>query len=173
MWAIAWLPRAKRTNKPSPMQARLPSHPVLDRGGIAVTILVGCASGHGSGPRDQRCVNIGAGCPAALNWHGISASVRVYCAQGGPCQALPPSSEVRLPQGLRFTDVRRSAPGNCAVARCGPSASKSCGRIQLRPVPLLLCSLRIPLAAAFSRANLQYLLDRVSCPRRSCMLPLR
>jgi hypothetical protein len=76
--------------------------------------------------------------------------------QGGAL--WPPASEVRLPQGLRFTDVRRSAPGDFAVARGGPSASKSRGRARLCRLPLSLYSLRLPLAADFDCANLRPLL---------------
>lgn len=46
---------------------------------------------------------------------------------------LPPSSEVRLPQGLRFTDVRRSNLGDFGMARSGARTPKSCGCPELRP----------------------------------------
>src|ERR1035438_301118 len=84
-----------------------------------------------------------------------------------------PQSEVRLPQGLRFTDVRRSTIGDFPVARGGPRASKSHGRLELRPPACLLYSLRLPSAAAFQRANLRLLLDRVSRPERPLLRTLR
>jgi hypothetical protein len=75
-------------------------------------------------------------------------------------------SEVRLPQGLRFTDVRRSTIGDFPLARGGPCAPKSHGRLELRPPSCLLCPLRLPSAAALFRANLRCLLDGVSRPER-------
>ena len=71
-------------------------------------------------------------------------------------------SEVRLPQGLRFTDVRRSAIGDFPLARGGSRAAKSHGCLELRPPSRLLCSLRLPSAASFFCANLRCLLDGVS-----------
>jgi hypothetical protein len=86
-----------------------------------------------------------------------------------PCQ---PPSEVRLPQGLRFTDVRRSTIGDLPVARGSPCASKSHGCFGLRPPSCILYSLRHPSAAAFLRANLRCLLDRVSRPERPLLCAL-
>jgi len=83
---------------------------------------------------------------------------KVAAAQ--PVQQLScPQSEVRLPQELRFTDVRRSAIGDFPLARSGPCAPKSHGRLELRPPSCLLYSLRLPAAAALFRANLRCLLD--------------
>jgi hypothetical protein len=82
-------------------------------------------------------------------------------------------SEVRLPQGLRFTDVRRSTIGDYPVARCGPRAPKSHGRPELRPLSRLLHSLRLPSAAAFLCANLRCLLDGIFRPERSFVRALR
>ena len=82
-------------------------------------------------------------------------------------------SEVRLPQGLRFTDVRRSAIGDFPLARSGPCAAKSHGRLGLCPSSCLLCPLRLPSAASLFRANLRCLLDGVSRPERPLVRALR
>jgi hypothetical protein len=81
--------------------------------------------------------------------------------------------EVRLPQGLRFTDVRRSAIGDNAVARRGSRASKSCGCFGLYPPSCILLSLRFPSAAAFLRANLRSVLDFDSGFGGFCLHALR
>ena len=59
------------------------------------------------------------------------------------------------------------------MARRGPRASKSHGRLELRPPSCLLFSLRLPSAAALFCANLRCLLDGVSRPERTCVRPLR
>ena len=110
---------------------------------------------------------------AALNGHGICRPVRVYYRQGCAANVAPRPSEVRLPQELRFTDVRRSAIGDFPLARSGPRAPKSLGRFELRPPSRLLCSLRLPSAAALLRANLRCLLDGISPPERLHLRLLR
>ena len=85
----------------------------------------------------------------------------------------PTQSEVRLPQGLRFTDVRRSTIGDFPVARCGPRASKSHGCNQLFLPSCMLYPLRLPSVAACFCANLRCLLDRNPCPQRFCVCVLR
>ena len=72
---------------------------------------------------------------------------------------VPPWSEVRLPQRLRFFDARRSAIADFALARCGSRASKSHGCTQLRHHSCLLYLLRLPSAAAFTCPNERCLLD--------------
>lgn len=85
----------------------------------------------------------------------------------------PPQSEVRLPQGLRFTDARRSAIGNYTVARSSSRAPKSGGCCWLRPPSSLLFPMRLPLAAAFLRSNLRSLLGRNSRAQWRWLLALR
>ena len=67
-------------------------------------------------------------------------------SQDGVHRPTPTSSEVRLPQGLRFTDDRRSAIRDIAVARSGSCASKSHGRLgcALLPASCVLCGSPLP-----------------------------
>ena len=95
----------------------------------------------------------------------------VYCRQGAGRRAWAALREVRLPQGLRFTDVRRSTLGDFPLARGGSRASKSHGRFELRPSSCLLCPLRLPSAASFFRAHLRNLLDGVFRPERQSCAP--
>jgi hypothetical protein len=82
-------------------------------------------------------------------------------------------SEVRLPQGLRFTDVRRSALGDYPLARGGSRASKSRRCLELRPLSRLVCPLRLAPTATFIRAHLRALLDGVSRSERKPVCALR
>jgi hypothetical protein len=70
----------------------------------------------------------------------------------------PPQSEVRLPQGLRFTDARRYPIGSFPLARSRPRASKSHGCLELCPPSLLLRPLGLSPAAALLCSNLYLLL---------------
>ena len=80
--------------------------------------------------------------------------------------AFAAGSEVRLPQGLRFTDVRRSAFGDFPLARGGSRAPKSRRRHKLRPLSCLVRPLRLSPAASLIRAHLRSLLDGVSRSER-------
>jgi hypothetical protein len=75
-------------------------------------------------------------------------------------------SEVRLPQGLRFTDVRRSTLGDFSLARGRSCAAKSRGCPWLCPSSCVMCSLWLPSAASLDRAYLPRLLDGISYPER-------
>ena len=100
------------------------------------------------------------GCPLYVVASAARSGYTVGKAAGA--HALPSGSEVRLPQGLRFTDVRRSTLGDFALARGGSRAAKSCGRLGLRPFSRLLCSMRHSPAASLFRAHLPGLLDGIS-----------
>jgi hypothetical protein len=116
----------------------------------------------------SRAATYGSG--AGLRW---KCQWRIDKGKAALQATAPPQSEVRLPQGLRFTDVRRSAIGDFTLARRGPRASKSHGRLELCPPACLLFSLRLPSAADLLCANLRCLLDGVSRPKRSCVCALR
>src|ERR1700739_5132324 len=64
------------------------------------------------------------------------------------------SSEVRLPQELRFADDRRSTIGDIPLARHSARAPKSSGRNRFRSPSRLLYTLRLPAAATLFRFNL-------------------
>jgi hypothetical protein len=85
----------------------------------------------------------------------------------------PPRIEVRLPQGLRFTDVRRSTIGDFPLARGGSRAPKSHGCCGLYPPSQFLPSLRLSAAAPLPRANLRCLLDGIPGPKRPFVRSLR
>jgi hypothetical protein len=104
---------------------------------------------------------------------GISGPLRVYYRQGGWHSVLPARSEVRLPQGLRFTDVRRSNLGDFPLASRGSRIAKSRGRCELCPLSCLVRSLRLPSAASLFRAHLRNLLDGVSRSKRKPVRALR
>jgi hypothetical protein len=108
-----------------------------------------------------------------LNALETSSPMRVYFRQGGAHPSEPPASEVRLPQGLRFTDVRRSTLGDFALARRRPRPPKSHGCNWLRPPSQFLLPLRLSSAASIFRANLRPLLDRISAPERARLRPVR
>ena len=111
------------------------------------------------------------GCPLYVVASAALSGYTVGKAAGA--QALPSGSEVRLPQGLRFTDVRRSGLGDFPLARGSSCAAKSCGRLGLRPLSRLLCSLRLPSTASIYRAHLPGLLDGISRPERPPVRALR
>ena len=82
-------------------------------------------------------------------------------------------SEVRLPQGLRFTDARRSTVRDFPLACSGPCASKSFGCTRLCSASRLLQFMRLPSAASLFRANLRCLLDGVSSAGRRTVREMR
>lgn len=105
-------------------------------------------------------------------WHSkcIQGILVVRRRLSGIASAAP--GEVRLPQGLRFTDVRRSTIRGIGVASSGSRTPKSSGCTKLCPPSSFLPPLRFPPAAPFLRANLRCLLDRNSCPVRRLVHPL-
>ena len=115
------------------------------------------------------------GSPVGYRIFMETAVRRAYtCTQGGVYpERLPPGFEVRLPQGLRFADVRRSTIGVHPMARCCPRAAKSSGRLGLYSPASFLYSLRLPSAASIPCANLRCLLDGNSCPDREPVCALR
>ena len=81
--------------------------------------------------------------------------------------------EVRLPQGLRFTDVRRSTIGGLPMARHQSRAAKSSGCPELCHISCLLRALRLLSAASFCCARLRSLLAELSDPHKSFLCSLR
>jgi len=98
-------------------------------------------------------------------------SPRILIGKAAPFS--PAACEVRLPQGLRFTDVRRSTIGDFPLARGGSRAPKSHGCCGLYPPSQFLPSLRLSAAAPLPRANLRCLLDGIPGPKRPFVRSLR
>jgi hypothetical protein len=123
----------------------------------------------------------GAGCLTVLSLRVARLRQKPWNLRRGPSILSPRrrttscanTEEARLPQGLRFTDVRRSAIGDFPLARGGTRASKSHGRFRLRPSSRLLCLMRLPSAASLFCAYLPGLLDGVCRSERKCVRALR